>query len=113
MQKMKEPIYLSLSVNQLIKLWTKATGISKRFTFALCKTYPPFLLIENEELEKIGLLIGNDLETSEVLYSTLFYINSKERFPYPQMHKTNGKQSNILLVLLLNHKNTLVIDWFS
>lgn len=36
--------------------------------------------IENEELAKIYLLIGNDLETSEVLCSILFCIKSKERF---------------------------------
>lgn len=46
----------------------------------LCKTYCFFLPIENKKLTKDCNLIGNDLETSEILLSVLFCIKSKERF---------------------------------
>lgn len=44
------------------------------------KTYCFFLPIENKKLTKDCNLIGNDLETSEILLSVLFCIKSKERF---------------------------------
>ena len=45
-----------------------------------CKTLPKFFPIENKRLTKNCFLIGNDLETSEVPYLTLFCIKSKERW---------------------------------
>lgn len=47
---------------------------------ALRKTLPKFFPIENKRLTKNCFLIGNDLETSEVPYLTLFCIKSKERW---------------------------------
>ncbi|MFS2822670.1 hypothetical protein AAH054_19750, partial [Parabacteroides merdae] len=47
---------------------------------SLCKTLPKFFPIENKRLTKNCFLIGNDLETSEVPYLTLFCIKSKERW---------------------------------
>lgn len=44
------------------------------------KTLPKFFPIENKRLTKNCFLIGNDLETSEVPYLTLFCIKSKERW---------------------------------
>ena len=44
-----------------------------------CKTLRIVFLTEIEYFAKIRFLMGNDLETSEVLYSSLFYIKSKER----------------------------------
>lgn len=44
------------------------------------KTYQFFLPIENKELTKIVSLTGNDLETSELLYSAMFCINQKNAF---------------------------------
>ena len=35
---------------------------------------------ENEWFAKIGFLIGNDLETSKVLYSVLYCTNQKNTF---------------------------------
>ena len=43
------------------------------------KTLRIVFLTEIEYFAKIRFLMGNDLETSEVLYSSLFYIKSKER----------------------------------
>lgn len=47
---------------------------------SLLKTYHFFLLIENEKLTKIVSLIGNDLETSGLLYSAMFCTNQKNAF---------------------------------
>ena len=47
---------------------------------SLLKTYQFFLPIENKELTKIVSLTGNDLETSELLYSAMFCINQKNAF---------------------------------
>ncbi len=44
------------------------------------KTYNSFLLIENKGLTKNVSLTGNDLETSELLYSAMFCINQKNAF---------------------------------
>ena len=44
------------------------------------KTLCIVFIAQIEWVAKIGFLIGNDLETSEVLYLTLFCIKSKERF---------------------------------
>ena len=44
------------------------------------KTYQFFLLIENKELTKIVSLIGNDMETSGLLYSAMFCTNQKNAF---------------------------------
>ena len=44
------------------------------------KTYHFFLLVENEKLTKIVSLIGNDLETSGLLYSAMFCTNQKNAF---------------------------------
>ena len=41
------------------------------------KTYHFFLLIENKKLTKIISLTGNDMETSGLLYSTMFCTNQK------------------------------------
>lgn len=43
------------------------------------KTLCIVFIAQIEWVAKIGFLIGNDLETSEVLYSALFCIISKER----------------------------------
>lgn len=52
----------------------------KTHNFPRRKTYQFFLPIENKELTKIVSLIGNDLETSELLYSAMFCINQKNAF---------------------------------
>ena len=52
----------------------------------LRKTYYFFLLIENKEFTKIFNLTGNDLETSELLHSAMFYTNQKNAF---LIHKSN------------------------
>lgn len=44
------------------------------------KTLCIVFIAQIEWVAKIGFLIGNDLETSEVLYLTLFCIKSKEHF---------------------------------
>ena len=44
------------------------------------KTLCIVFIAQIEWVAKIGFLIGNDLETSEVLYLTLFCIKSKERW---------------------------------
>ena len=44
------------------------------------KTYYFFLPIENKKLTKIACLIGNDLETSELLYFAMFCTNQKNAF---------------------------------
>ena len=44
------------------------------------KAFADLLFAENERIARIYFLIGNDLETSEILYSTSFCINSKERY---------------------------------
>ena len=50
------------------------------FDLSRSKTLPKFFPIENKRLTKNCFLIGNDLETSEVPYLTLFCIKSKERW---------------------------------
>jgi len=45
-----------------------------------CKTYQIFFLAKTQCITKYFGLTGNDLETSEILYFTLFCSNSKERF---------------------------------
>ena len=57
-------------------------GMRNREAYLLpyCKTLPKFFPIENKRLTKNCFLIGNDLETSEVPYLTLFCIKSKERW---------------------------------
>lgn len=70
---------------------------------ASCKTLPKFFSIEDKQLTKICFLIGNDLETSEFLYSVLFCIKSKERFVYLQKYKKiSDKQSHILDLFFIN-----------
>lgn len=49
---------------------TQAHGKSQRF----------FFLAKIQALANFRSLIGNDLETSEILYFTSFCSNSKERF---------------------------------
>ena len=44
------------------------------------KTLCIVFIAQIEWVAKIGFLIGNDLETSEALYSAMFCITSKERF---------------------------------
>ena len=67
------------------------------------KTLPKFFSIEDKQLTKICFLIGNDLETSEFLYSVLFCIKSKERFVYLQKYKKiSDKQSHILDLFFIN-----------
>lgn len=46
----------------------------------LFKTYRPALLIENKKLIKIVGFIGNDLETSVLLFSVSFCIIDKNAF---------------------------------
>lgn len=55
-------------------------------TRTYAKTYYFFLLIENKEFTKIFNLTGNDLETSELLHSAMFYTNQKNAF---LIHKSN------------------------
>lgn len=45
----------------------------------LRKTFQIVYILEDESLTTSYYLTGNDLETSEILYSSLFYIKSKER----------------------------------
>ena len=45
-----------------------------------CKTYYFFLPIENKRLTKNVSLIGNDVETSELLHSGMFCTNQKNAF---------------------------------
>lgn len=51
----------------------------KEYDGTLLKILQIPFIFENEQLTKIDRITGNDLETSEVLYSTLFYLISKER----------------------------------
>ena len=44
------------------------------------KTLCIVFIAQIEWVAKIGFLIGNDLETSEVLYSVFFCIKSKEHY---------------------------------
>lgn len=44
------------------------------------KTQLVVFAFENEQIAEIRFLTGNDLETSEVLYFSLFCIIPKERF---------------------------------
>ena len=44
------------------------------------KTQKPFFFAKIQQLTKYFSLIGNDLETSEILCFTSFCSNSKERF---------------------------------
>ena len=46
----------------------------------LCKTWRIFFLVKIQVLAIFRSLIGNDLETSKILYFTSFCSNSKERF---------------------------------
>ena len=46
----------------------------------LCKTQHLFFPAKIQALANFRSLIGNDLETSKILYSTLFCIKSKERY---------------------------------
>lgn len=93
MQKTKEPIYLPLSnealkwmpergdktaddhvfdlpsgINQLIKPWAKAAGISKRFTFHSGSHSKFFYLLNISELSILKNVTANDLETSYILF---------------------------------------------
>lgn len=45
-----------------------------------CKTWRIFFLVKIQVLTIFRSLIGNDLETSKILYFTSFCSNSKERF---------------------------------
>lgn len=45
-----------------------------------CKTWRIFFLVKIQVLAIFRSLIGNDLETSKILYFTSFCSNSKERF---------------------------------
>lgn len=73
------------------------------YLLPLRKTLPKFFSIEDKQLTKICFLIGNDLETSEFLYSVLFCIKSKERFVYLQKYKKiSDKQSHILDLFFIN-----------
>ena len=47
---------------------------------SLLKTYYFFLPIENKRLTKNVSLIGNDVETSELLHSAMFCTNQKNAF---------------------------------
>ena len=47
------------------------------FDLSCGKTYRFFLLVENKGLTKIISLMGNDLETSGLLYSAMFCTNQK------------------------------------
>lgn len=50
------------------------------FDDAPCKTWRIFFLVKIQVLAIFRSLIGNDLETSKILYFTSFCSNSKERF---------------------------------
>ena len=58
----------------------QAVRFQGAFDLSHGKTLPKFFPIENKRLTKNCFLIGNDLETSEVPYLTLFCIKSKERW---------------------------------
>ena len=60
---------------------------STRATYPLCKTYRPALLIENKKLIKIVGFIGNDLETSVLLFSVSFCIIDKNAFCIAKVYK--------------------------
>ena len=59
----------------------KESWYSKTYNIPLLKTQQTTFVIENEQFAKIYCLTGNDLETSETLYSVLFCINQKNTFP--------------------------------
>lgn len=51
------------------------------------KTLCIVFIAQIEWVAKIGFLIGNDLETSEVLILVTFCVNSKEHFIWMQRYK--------------------------
>lgn len=55
-------------------------GVLVNNTQALRKSQRFFFLAKIQALANFRSLIGNDLETSEILYFTSFCSNSKERF---------------------------------
>ena len=67
-------------INDYMKEIGAMCGINKKLTFQLCKSQRFFFLAKIQALANFRSLIGNDLETSEILYFTSFCSNSKERF---------------------------------
>lgn len=53
---------------------------TEKYEKAFTKTYYFFLPIENKRLTKNVSLIGNDVETSELLHSGMFCTNQKNAF---------------------------------
>lgn len=63
-----------------MKRWFKSIGIKKDLHFH-CTRHGEFsFLLKFKYLQFFRSLIGNDLETSKILYFTSFCSNSKERF---------------------------------
>ena len=102
MQKTKEPIYLPLSpealkwmpergdktaddhvfdlpsgINQLIKPWAKAAGISKRFTFHTARhTFATMMLTLGADLYTVSKLLGHTSVKMTQVYAKI--VNKKK-----------------------------------
>ncbi len=67
-------------MNRYLKEIGTLCGIEKTLTTHVRRHYPNSFPLKTNDLQKNCFLIGNDLETSEVPYLTLFCIKSKERW---------------------------------
>lgn len=62
---------------QLFERDCRCMRVAEKSVYTFSKTYQFFLPIENKGLTKIVSLTGNDMETSGLLYSTMFCTNQK------------------------------------
>jgi hypothetical protein len=69
-----------------------------------CTTLRIVFLVENKQLAKILYLIGNDLETSKILYFISFCIKSKERFLFAKIQNIFVKEVQFLDVYSVQRK---------
>lgn len=58
----------------------KNIWLVNKYAMPYSKTWRIFFLVKIQALAIFRSLIGNDLETSKILYFTSFCSNSKERF---------------------------------
>ena len=66
------PIITNQKLNCYLKEIADICGIEKNLTFHIARYCILSFSLKISTLQKIGLLIGNDLETSGFLYSVLF-----------------------------------------
>lgn len=65
--------------NEILPKWAEQAGIKKHITFHAGRHFQSSFFLKMCNLQEIVFLIGNDLETSEVLTLVTFCIKSKER----------------------------------